>query len=78
MMLAPQYTGMMQAVAFSLAVVMVLNLLTMFFIDQVMRPGVMLVLTVLASVFGLVQLGLGMELIVNAFKQLGLFQAAGL
>ncbi len=73
MMLAPEYAGMGLAVAVGLAIVMVLDYLVMYFIDQVMKPALMLCLTVLASVFGLVQLAVGMEMIVVALRNLGAF-----
>lgn len=74
MMLAPQYPGAPQALALSLAIVMVLNFLTMYFIDVFAKtPAVALVLVVLGSTFGLVQLALGIELLVKALTSLGLF-----
>ena len=76
MMLSPQYPGMLQAVTISLTTMMVLNFLVMYFIDRVMKtPGLGIVLTVLGSVLGLVQLGIAIELILSALKNLGMFQA---
>ena len=47
MMLAPDFPGMEQAVAICLAIMMVLDFLVMYFIDQVMKtPGLTIVLTV--------------------------------
>jgi hypothetical protein len=47
----------------------------MYFIDQVMKtPGLMIVLTVLGSVLVFVQVGLAMQMILNALKNLGLFK----
>lgn len=74
MMLAPQYPGTPQAVAIALVVVMVLNFLTMYFIDALLKPAVMLVLVVFGSALGFVQLALGVELIVRGLGNLGLFQ----
>ena len=75
MMLAPQYPGMTQAVAICLATMMVLDFLVMYFIDRVMKtPGLMIVLTVLGSVLVFVQLGLAIQMILNALKHLGVFQ----
>ena len=72
-MLAPQYPGMMQAVAICLAIVMVLDFLVMFFIDQVMKtPGLMLVLQVLGSVLVFMQVALATETILIALKHLGI------
>jgi len=75
MMVAPQYPGMTQAVAFCLATMMVLDFLVMCFIDRVMKtPGLMIVLTVLGSVLIFVQAALAIEMILNALKSLGIIQ----
>jgi multiple antibiotic resistance protein len=75
MMVAPQYPGMTQAVAICLAAMMVLDFLVMYFIDRVMKtPGLMIVLTVLGSVLVFVQVGLAIEMILNALKNLGVFK----
>jgi multiple antibiotic resistance protein len=75
MMVAPQYPGMTQAVAICLAIIMVLDFLVMYFIDQVMKtPGLMIVLTVLGSVLVFVQAALAIEMILNALKSLGIIQ----
>ncbi len=72
MMLASQYPGMAQAVAICLAIMMVLDLLVMYFIDTVMKtPGLMVVLTVLGAVLIFVQAGLAVQMILNALKNLG-------
>jgi multiple antibiotic resistance protein len=71
-MLAPQYPGMTQAVAICLAIVMALDLLVMYFIDRVIKtPGLGIVLTVLGSVLVFVQVGLAIQMILNALKSLG-------
>jgi multiple antibiotic resistance protein len=73
MMLAPQYAGMAAAVGICLGIIMVLDALVMYFIDQVMKtPGLMLVLTVLGSVLLFVQAGLAIEIILKALKSLGM------
>jgi multiple antibiotic resistance protein len=75
MMLAPQYPGMTQAVAICLAIVMVLDFLVMYFIDRVMRtPGLAIVLTVLGSVLVFVQVGLAIQMILNALMSLGVIK----
>jgi len=75
MMLAPQYPGMAQAVAFCLAIMMVLDFVVMYFIDQIMKtPGLIIVLTVLGSVLVFVQVGLAVQIILVALKNLGVVQ----
>jgi len=75
-MLAPVYPGMMQAVAISLAIVMVLDLLVMVFIDRVLKtPGLALVLTVLGSVLIFVQAALAIQMFLSALKSLGVIAA---
>jgi multiple antibiotic resistance protein len=75
MMLAPQYPGMMQAVAICLATIMVLDYLVMAFIDQILKtPGLALVLTVLGSVLVFVQVCLGLQMILVALTSLGVFK----
>jgi len=75
MMVAPQYPGMTQVVAICLATMMVLDFLVMCFIDRVIKmPGLMIVLTVLGSVLVFVQVGLAIEMILNALKNLGVFK----
>ena len=47
----------------------------MCFIDRVIKmPGLMIVLTVLGSVLVFVQVGLAIEMILNALKNLGVFK----
>jgi small neutral amino acid transporter SnatA (MarC family) len=71
-MFAPQFPGATQAVAICLATIMALDLLVMYFIDRVMKtPGLGLVLTVLGSVLVFVQVGLAIQMILNALKSLG-------
>jgi multiple antibiotic resistance protein len=75
MMFAPEYPGMKQAVAICLAIIMLLDFLVMFFIDQVMKtPGLGIVLTVLGSVLVFVQVGLAIQMILTALQSLGAFQ----
>ena len=72
MMVALQYPGMAQAVAICLVIMMALDFLVMYFIDRVMKtPGLMIVLTVLGSVLVFVQVGLAIEMILTALKNLG-------
>ena len=66
---------MTQAIAICLAIMMVLDLLVMYFIDEVMKtPGLMIVLTVLGSALVFVQVCLSMETILKALKSLGVIQ----
>lgn len=75
-MLAPQVPGLMQAVAISLPIIMVLDFLVMYFIDQVMKtPGLMLVLSILGSVLIFVQAALAINMMLVAFESLGLLQS---
>lgn len=75
-MLSPEYPGMMQAVAISLAVVMVLDFLVMYFIDVVVKtPGLSIVLPVLGSVLIFMQAGLAVEIILSGLRNLGVFHA---
>jgi multiple antibiotic resistance protein len=76
MMVAPEYPGMTQAVALCLVTMMVLDFLVMYFIDRVMKtPGLAIVLTVLGSVLVFVQLGLAIQMILNALTHLGVIKA---
>ena len=75
-MVAPQYPGMMQAVAISLAITMVLDFLVMYFIDQVGKtPGLAIVLPVLGAVLTFVQVALAMQMVLTALRSLGVIQA---
>jgi multiple antibiotic resistance protein len=72
MMLAPEFPGMEQAIAICLATMMVLDFLVMYYIDLVLKtPGLMIVLTMLGSVLVFVQVGLAVEIILNALQGLG-------
>lgn len=71
-MIAPQYPGMVQAVAICLAIIMALDFLVMYFNDRIVKtPGLGIVLTVLGSVLVFVQVGLAIQIILNALKNLG-------
>ncbi len=73
--LVSDYPGVAQTVAICLAIMMVLDFLVMYFIDRVMKtPGLILVLTVLGSVLVFMQLGLAIEIILNALRHLGLIK----
>jgi len=75
MTLAPQNPGMTQAIAICLATMMVLDFLVMYFIDWVMKtPGLMIVLAVLGSVFVFVQAALAINMMLVAFKGLGVIK----
>lgn len=71
-MLAPQYPGMIVAVAICLAITMTLNFLVMYFIDKVIKtPGLAIFLTVLGSVLVFIQLSLALQMVLNSLKSLG-------
>jgi multiple antibiotic resistance protein len=71
-MLAPEMPGILQAVAICLAIVMLLDFLVMYFIDQVVQtPGLAILLTVLGAVLVFVQLGLAIEMMLSALRHLG-------
>jgi multiple antibiotic resistance protein len=75
MMLATEYPGMIQAVTICLAIMMVLDFLVMYFIDWIIKiPGLTIVLTVLGAVLVFVQVCLAVEIILNAFKNLGVIK----
>jgi multiple antibiotic resistance protein len=75
MTLAPQNPGMTQAIAICLATMMVLDFLVMYFIDWVMKtPGLMIVLAVLGSVLVFVQAALAINMMLVAFKSLGVIK----
>lgn len=74
-MMAPEFPGMLQAVAISLAILMVLDFLVMYFIDRVTKtPGLAILLTVLGAVLVFVQLAMAMEMILNALRHLGVLR----
>jgi multiple antibiotic resistance protein len=76
MLFAPHYPGMPQAVAICLAIVMVLDLLVMYYIGKVMKtPGLMIILSVLGAVLVFVQLSLAVQMVLVALKSLGIVQA---
>jgi multiple antibiotic resistance protein len=73
MMMTPQYPGIDQAVAICLVIVMLLDLIVMYFIDQIMKmPGLMIILTSLGSVLVFMQVGLAVQMILGAMKSLGM------
>jgi multiple antibiotic resistance protein len=75
MLLAPQYPGMLQAVATCLAIVLGLDFLVMWFIDWIVKtPGLGLVLTVLGAVLIFVQGSLAIQMMLNALKSLGVIK----
>lgn len=76
MMHAPQYAGMTQAVAICLALVMAMDFLVMYFIDQVVRtPGLTIGLTVFGSALLFVQVCLAIEMMLVALRDLRVLQA---
>lgn len=69
--LAPENPGMNMAVGICLAIVMVLDFLVMHFIDTIMKtPGLMYVLQILGGILVFMQVGLAIETIVTALKNL--------
>ncbi|MCG3203595.1 MAG: hypothetical protein KCHDKBKB_00266 [Elusimicrobia bacterium] len=61
---APHYPGMLRLVLVSVAIMMILDFLTMYFIDQIlMIPALTLVLTVLGSVLIFMQACLATQMI---------------
>jgi small neutral amino acid transporter SnatA (MarC family) len=71
-MIAPQYPGMEWAIPRALVTMMALNLVVMLFIDTIVRvPGLMLALRVLGGMLGFIQVALGTELLMAAFRSLG-------
>lgn len=74
-MIAPKIPGAIIAIALCLIIMMVLDFLAMFFIDRVMKiPGLVIILTVAGSIVIFVQLCLASELMINAFKSLGIIK----
>jgi multiple antibiotic resistance protein len=53
-----------------LVAVMILNLLCMLFVRQILRPPVLLVLQVLGAVLGVLQVGLAVQIIIRALRDL--------
>lgn len=73
MMLSSQYPGLGLAVAVCLAIILALDFLVMYFIDQVMKtPGLMLILAMLGAVLVFMQVCLAVETFLGALKGLGL------
>jgi multiple antibiotic resistance protein len=74
MMLAPGTPGMALVVGVALSIIMVLDLLVMFFITGIMSaPWLMLVLQPLGAVLGFLQLCLGIESMVAGLRNMGVF-----
>lgn len=77
-LLAPQFPGSELALAICLAIMMTLDFLVMYFIDQVLKmPGLTIVLTVLGAVLVFVQVCLAIEVILGGLKELGVLNAQG-
>ena len=72
-MLAPGHPGMWQVIAACLGLMMVLDFLVMYFIDRVVKmSALMVVLAMLGSVLAFVQVGLAVEILLNALEGRGL------
>ena len=54
-----------------LIIVMILNLLAMLFVREIMRGALLFVLQVLGAVLGVLQVGLGVQLIIRGLRNLG-------
>jgi len=54
-----------------LGVVMLLNLLTMLFVRQIMRPPVLLVLQLVGAVLGILQVALAVQIVIRGLRELG-------
>jgi multiple antibiotic resistance protein len=76
LLFTPNHPEMPQVIAICLAIMMVLDFLVMYFIDQVMKtPGLTIVLTVLGSVLVFVQAALAINMMLVALKSLGVIQS---
>jgi len=58
-----------------LVAVMLLNLLAMLFARELVRPPVLLVLQVLGAVLGVLQVGLAVQIIIRALRDLQVLPA---
>lgn len=75
--LAPRYPGMDIVIAYALALMLVLDFLVMFFIDEIMKiPGLLLLLNVFGNVLVFSQVALAIQVILVAFKSLGVIKGA--
>lgn len=73
-MLAPRYPGMYQAIAISIALMMALDFLAMFFNDRIITlPGLLPLLQLLGAVLIVVQVAFAIQVLLDAFKTLGVF-----
>ena len=69
---APRNPGMMQTVVVSLAIILVLNFLAMYFNRMIVRLGpLMLVLQLLGAVLVFIQVALAIDTIIDGLKGLG-------
>jgi len=66
---------MVGAVYLILVIVMLLNLLAMLFARELVRPPVLLVLQVLGAVLGVLQVGLAVQIIIRALRDLQVLPA---
>lgn len=73
-MLAPRHPGIELVIAKALLLMLMLDFWVMFFIDQIIKVlGLILVLQVFGSVLIFVQVALAIEVILDAFRSLGVF-----
>jgi multiple antibiotic resistance protein len=71
-MQAPKFPGAGLVIALALATMIALDFLVMFFVDQVVRlPGLLLLLRVFGYALIFIQLALAIEVLVSAFRSLG-------
>jgi multiple antibiotic resistance protein len=72
MMLDSQYPGTTEALGICVAIVLVLDFLVMYFIDQIMKaPGLRTLLAVAGSVLVFVQVCISMEMFLTALRHVG-------
>jgi len=73
---AAKYPGMYQALAVVLAIILVLDLIVMFFNDQIMRIPVLLpAIQLLGAILIFIQVALAIDTILSAIKLLGIIPA---
>jgi multiple antibiotic resistance protein len=78
MMLAPEYPGMLHAVAIALTIIMLLDFLVMYFHKTIMKlPGLILVLQLAGAVLVFMQAALAVQVMLTALLHLGIIPGPG-
>ena len=78
-MLAPRYPGRDAVIASAIALMLFLDFLVMLFIDKIMKiPGLLLLLFVSGNMLVFAQVALAIQVILVAFKSLGLIKGFSL